>query len=167
MPKLIKDGVVTEDQWEVLPKDATAEQVGPYSLVPLSLWLDAAEELRERLPDLGVWIDSDEDVENLPEADRDRLPIIAVNFPSFTDGRGFSTARLLRERYAYQGEIRAIGHFMRDQLFFLQRCGYDAFAPAEPWPEFDDSVSSLQDFDTPYQAASDIKEPLFRRLQRS
>ena len=54
--------------------------------------------------------------------------MIAVNFPKFTDGRGYSTARLLRERYDYDGELRAIGDVVRDQFFYLKRGGFDAFA---------------------------------------
>jgi len=166
MPRLIKHGVVTEDDWTVLPKDTSVEQVAAHSLVPLQFWLEHANSLRSRLPDIGVWIDSDEDVEQLPEQDLTQLTVIGVNFPAFMDGRGFSTARILRDRHGYAGELRAIGNFMRDQLYFLQRCGCDTFAPTTPWPEFEASVASLRDFSAPYQGASDVSEPLFRRVKR-
>lgn len=166
MPKLIKNNSVIQDDWDALPKDASVDQVTARCLVPLKLWLSDKASLRERLPEIGIWIDSDEDVEELPEEDRHQLPVIGVNFPAFADGRGFSTARILRDRYGYQGEIRALGHFMRDQLFFLQRCGCNAFAPTNPWPDLESSVESLRDFSEPYQAASDIAAPLFRRQQR-
>lgn len=166
MPKLIKGNSVIEDDWNVLPKDASSDQVEARCLVPLKLWLDTPS-LREQLPEVGVWIDSDEDVEQLSVEDLHQMPVVGVNFPALADGRSFSTARLLRDRYRYQGEVRALGHFMRDQLFFLQRCGCDAFAPAKPWPDFENSMDSLQVFSDPYQAASDIDKPLFRRESRS
>jgi uncharacterized protein (DUF934 family) len=80
----------------------------------------------------------------------------------FTDGRHFSSARLLRERYAYTGEIRAIGDVARDQLFFMQRCGFDAYAiRADRCPV--DALQSLTDFSVTYQAAYDQSLPLYRR----
>ncbi|MEM8120240.1 DUF934 domain-containing protein, partial [Morganella morganii] len=90
---------------------------------------------------LGVWLDADEEPESIA-GDLDRFQVIAVNFPAFTDGRGFSSARLLRERYGYKGEIRAIGDVLRDQLFFMRRCGFDAYAiRADRSPE--DALASL------------------------
>lgn len=167
MPKLIKNNrVVENDGWTVLPKEVGLDQVNERCLVPLRLWLEHTDELRQRLPGIGVWIDSDEDVEKLAADDCHQMPVVGVNFPTFTDGRSFSTARLLRDRFRYQGEVRALGSFMRDQLFFLQRCGYNAFAPDTPWPDLEASMASLQDFSEPYQAASDITAPLFERRQR-
>lgn len=88
--------------------------------------------------------------------------MIAVNFPAFTDGRGFSSARLLRERYGYKGEIRAIGDVLRDQLFFMRRCGFDAYAiRADRSPE--DALVSLDDFSEVYQTSVEQPLPLFRR----
>jgi len=166
MPKLIKDHQIVEDDWSVLPKDAELGQVGERCLVPLKLWLEHTDSLRERLPAIGVWIDSDEDVVELAAEDCHRMPVIGVNFPAFADGRSFSTARLLRDRFRYQGEVRALGDFMRDQLFYLQRCGCNAFAPTNPWPDFESSLASLHDFSEPYQAASDLPKPLYERHQR-
>jgi len=88
--------------------------------------------------------------------------VVAIRFPKFVDGRGFSVARLLRERYQYQGEIRAIGEIIRDQLYLLQRCGFNAF-------EFGAEVNlaeaskSLADFSDAYQVAVDQPVPLFKR----
>jgi len=90
--------------------------------------------------------------------------VIALNFPSFTDGRHYSSARLLRERYGYKGEIRAIGDVLRDQLFYMRRCGFDAFAiRADRDPV--DALEGLKDFSVTYQAAADDERPLFRRRQ--
>ena len=85
-----------------------------------------------------------------------------MNFPKFTDGRGYSTARLLRERYGYTGELRAIGDVLHDQLFYMARCGFDAFA-LKDGKDVAKAVNAFETFMTPYQAAVDQPQPLFRR----
>ena len=111
----------------------------------------------------GIWLDTNEQVEEIPD-DLEHFQVIALNFPKFTDGRHYSSARLLRERYGYKGEIRAIGDVLRDQLFYMRRCGFDAFAiRADRDPE--DALQSLKDFSVRYQAAVDERLPLFRRRQ--
>jgi uncharacterized protein (DUF934 family) len=99
-------------------------------IVPLVIWQHRCDGLLARKGRLGVWLDSDEGPEAIA-GDLDHFEVIAVNFPKFTDGRGYSTARLLRDRYGYQGEIRAIGDVQRDQLLHLSRCGFDAFVLKE------------------------------------
>ncbi len=89
------------------------------------------------------------------------LATIAVNFPVLSDGRGFSYARELRE-LGFQGEVRAVGAFIRDQLFFLKRCGFNAFQ-LEDESQLDDCLASFSDFTEVYQAGVDQPEPLFRR----
>jgi len=79
------------------------------------------------------------------------------------DGRSFSTARILRERYGFKGELRAIGNFIRDQLCYLRRCGVNAFAFANPDTNLEIAVKSLTDFSEYYQASVDQPLPLFRR----
>jgi uncharacterized protein (DUF934 family) len=87
---------------------------------------------------------------------------VEVNFPSFTDGRGYSLARLLRERHGYQGELRAVGDVQRDQLFYLQRCGFDAFLLREG-EDAGEALGAFHDFSEAYQASVERPEPLFRR----
>ena len=87
---------------------------------------------------------------------------VEVNFPSFTDGRGFSIARLLRERYAYRGELRAVGDVQRDQILYLQRCGFDAFFLRDD-QDAGESLAALADFSEAYQASVERPQPLFRR----
>jgi uncharacterized protein (DUF934 family) len=96
-------------------------------IVPLALWRLRRDDLVDHAGRLGVWLDAGDDLTAVAP-DLDRLAVVAVNFPKFSDGRGFSTARLLRERYGYRGELRAIGDVGRDQLLYLERCGFDAFA---------------------------------------
>ena len=94
-------------------------------------------------------------------ADLDKLSTVAINFPAFTDGRGFSYARELRER-GYKGELRATGHFIRDQLHYLSRCGFNAFE-FDNEPSLADALQSLDDFSEHYQASPEQPNPLFRR----
>jgi uncharacterized protein (DUF934 family) len=91
----------------------------------------------------------------------DELVLVVINFPVFTDGRGFSYARELRER-GYRGELRASGNFIRDQLTYLQRCGFNAFRMADE-EQLASALDSLADFSESYQAAPDQPLPLFRR----
>jgi uncharacterized protein (DUF934 family) len=87
---------------------------------------------------------------------------IEVNFPSLADGRGYSIARLLRERYGYGGELRAVGDVQRDQLYYLARCGFDAFLLRKD-EDADDALAAFDDFSETYQASVERPQPLFRR----
>lgn len=165
MPKLIKDGLISEDSWTLMAKpegEAASVQVpAGQVIIPASVWLAQKDRLQAR-NDLGIWLDSDEGAE-LIGADANRFAVIGVNFPTFMDGRSFSTARLLRERYGFTGELRAVGNFIRDQLCYLRRCGVNAFAFANPEANLDEAVKSLADFQEYYQASVDQPLPLFRR----
>ena len=90
------------------------------------------------------------------------MPLIALDFPVFTDGRHFSSARLLRERFGYKGEVRAIGDVLRDQLFFMQRCGFDAMAVRADC-DAEDALLGLSGFSVVYQTSVEQPQPLFRR----
>jgi uncharacterized protein (DUF934 family) len=139
-------------------------------LVPLSAWLARKQALAARLDQgtLGVWLDSFESPEALVASvdDINRVPVIAVNFPRFIDGRGYSFATLLRSRYGYKGQIRAIGDVLHDQLFYMKRCGFDAYALRAD-RNIDDALRGLKDFTDPYQATIDTALPLYRRYIRS
>ncbi|PRB81463.1 DUF934 domain-containing protein [Pseudomonas sp. MYb185] len=163
MQQIIKGNQVIEDTWQLLPKDAGTEDLTNSGnlIVPLALWLEHAHALRARDGGLGVWLDSDEEAESIAD-DLQHFQVIALNFPVFSDGRNYSNARLLRDRYGYRGELRAIGDVLRDQLFFMRRCGFDAYALREDHDPHA-ALASLQDFSEVYQAATDEPLPLFRR----
>jgi uncharacterized protein (DUF934 family) len=114
--------------------------------------------------DIGVWFASDERAEDL-QNEVEKFSVIAVDFPKFADGRGYSIAYHLRARLGYRGELRAIGDVLRDQLFYMQRVGFDAFA-ARADKDIHEALKGLSDFSLTYQASSDEKLPLFRRVQR-
>lgn len=165
MPKkIIVDTSVVEDSWQIVPAEAelAPEQLSKSNyLLPLHLWNSLVEQSGTALANIGIWLDSDQ----LPEqicGDFLNVPVIAINFPVFADGRGFSVARLLRQRYNYKGQIRAIGNPIRDQLTYMRRCGFNAYDLAEHYdPEL--ALASLNDFSETYQAAVDQPIPLFRR----
>jgi uncharacterized protein (DUF934 family) len=128
-------------------------------LLPLAVWRARRDEIIARDQPLGVWLDSDEGPEALA-GDIDRFAVIGVNFPKFTDGRSYSSARLLRERYGYGGEIRALGDVLQDQLFYMQRCGIDAYALRAD-KDIEKALAGLSVFSETYQAAVDQPQPLF------
>lgn len=166
MQKLIKDGQIQADTWTLLAKAegeaaAVAVPAAGQVIIPVAVWHAQKDALQQRT-DIGVWLDSDE-AADLIGADANRFPVLAVNFPLFMDGRAFSTARLLRERYGFTGELRAVGNFIRDQLCYLRRCGVNAFAFADPETNLEEAVKSLSDLQEYYQAAVDQPLPLFRR----
>ncbi|MDF1830842.1 MAG: DUF934 domain-containing protein [Porticoccaceae bacterium] len=165
MPKLLKGNSVIDNSWQVLAKDFTGALPDTPCFVPLEYWLANKENLQT--PEtIGVWLDSDQEPEEIA-GDIEDLQYLAVNFPTFTDGRGFSIARLIRDRYQFTGELRAIGEIVRDQLFYLSRCGFDAFCLAPL--ELDQETRSFEDYLSPfsvtYQASANEPQPLFRRKQ--
>jgi uncharacterized protein (DUF934 family) len=168
MSRIIKDGRVVADAWEIVrlaegepPEAAIIPETN--AIVPLSVWQARREELigRPGGRPIGVWLGSGEAPEAIA-ADLAHFAVVAVDFPKFTDGRGYSTARLLRERYGYTGELRAIGDVLQDQLYFMKRCGFDAYAVRAD-KDIDAALAGLADFDESYQAAADQPQPLFRR----
>ena len=164
MPKLIKDRAIIDDSWVLL--DSTADGALPTVpghgkiILPLALWQAQKAALQAR-GEVGVWLRPEEEAEALQD-DLATLPLIAIQFPVFTDGRGFTTARLLRERYGYTGELRAFGDVFRDQLFYLSRCGFNAFA-VRPDKDLEDALAGLNDFSEAYQTSVERPQPLFRR----
>lgn len=166
MPEIIKDGSIVSDSWQVLKlgEGETPESVAlpaKLTLLPLTVWLARREEVIARGTPVGVWLDSSEGPEAIA-GDLGRFAVVAVNFPKFTDGRSYSSARLLRERYGYRGEIRAIGDVLFDQLFYMKRCGISAFALRAD-QNIEKALAGFATFSETYQAAVDQPQPLFRR----
>jgi len=169
MREIIKNKTVVKDDWNVLRLAETdsAETVAiPEGkvIVPLKVWQTQRAVLENRM-ELGVWIASSERPEDLKD-DLARFKVVAVDFPKFADGRGYSVAYNLRARLGYTGELRAIGDVLRDQLFYMQRVGFDAFAVRED-KNIHDALKGLTDFSEVYQTSWDRKSPLFRRVQRN
>ena len=165
MPKLIKNTDLLENTCITLDKDfsGTVEDVLAHRtqvLVPKAFWLSNAEQLAGNAL-VGVWLDSDEGPEELAPH-LGTISFIGINFPKFADGRGYSYARILRDRMTYTGELRAIGDIMHDQMFYLKRCGFDAFAIRDD-KDAEVAMTGLNDLSECYQAATVQAQPLFRR----
>ena len=163
--RVIRGRRVEDDAWVVVGfaphEDLAAKPPEGPVIVPLSIWKARREGLIARGGLLGVWLAPADDPADIA-ADLDRFSVIAVHFPKFTDGRGYSTAALLRTRYAYRGELRAFGDVGRDQLFNLARCGFDSFKlAAHRDPE--SALAAFADFSVRYQGSVDDPVPLFRK----
>ncbi|MDB5907638.1 MAG: oxidoreductase [Massilia sp.] len=166
--QIIKGREVVADDWSVLRLEETdnAESVAVPEgriIVPLAVWLAQRDGLAGRA-EIGVWIGADERPETL-KGELDKFAVVAVDFPKFTDGRGYSIAFNLRKRLAYKGELRAIGDVLRDQLFSMHRVGFDAYA-TRPDRSIDDALKGLTVFSETYQASVDEDLPLYLRRQR-
>ncbi len=161
MPQLIKDRALAEDRYVLVREAATLADVpSSPAIVPLALWRTERGALLAR-GDVGVLLGPTDDPAAVAE-DAAELPVIAIDFPKFTDGRGYSIARLLRERHAYTGELRAVGDVLRDQLFALSQCGFDAFALRAD-RDAGDALASFADFASVYTATTRTPQPWFRR----
>ena len=162
MPQLIKNGAVVDDRWTLLPEAYSLTdqpERGPV-IVPLALWLAERGTLRAR-GDVGVLLAPEDEPADIG-SDLVTLPVVAIDFPQFSDGRGYSTARLLRERHRYTGELRAVGDVLRDQLYLMAECGFDAFAIRAD-RDANDALDGLSDFDGVYAPTTRTPQPWFRR----
>jgi uncharacterized protein (DUF934 family) len=158
--------VIVDDPWTGVGDGAPLPADGP-AIVSLKRWQAERDALRRRSAPVGVRLGSAEQAKEIA-ADLDRLELIAIDFPTFRDGRGFSTARLLRERYGFKGELRATGNVFRDQFLFLHRCGFDAYEVASA-READAFAAALASFSVVYQRTGDGRVPAtaLRQVRRA
>jgi uncharacterized protein (DUF934 family) len=164
MPQLIKDRALVVDAWALLRSAASLADLPENGsvIVPLALWLQRREALFAR-GNVGVLLAPADDPAALVD-DIATLSLIAVDFPQFTDGRGYSTARLLREKYGFKGELRAVGDVLRDQLYYLAASGFNAFALRVD-RDAQDALKAFDDFSDNYQATVAQPAPYFRRRE--
>jgi uncharacterized protein (DUF934 family) len=157
---LVKEGQVVADSYLRMPDDARLPDDAAV-IVPAARLLADAGELTRRAAPLGVVWPNDRKISELAPY-LDRIALIALVFPSFRDGRAYSQARLLRERYRFRGELRATGQVLRDQFLFLLRAGFDSFEVVKPADaaSFSEAVRRYSVF---YQPAADGQLPAFRR----
>ena len=142
MTRIIKNGALVPDLWKRVEAGAALPADEAPLILPLPMWLARRGGRDPALT--GVWLAPDDDPDALLPALAE-LPVIAIHFPVFTDGRGYSLARLLRGRHGYAGELRAVGDVLRDQLYFLQRCGFDSFALRADQPP-DEALAAFHDY---------------------
>ena len=148
-----------EDNFERIEDDAPVPATGAV-LVSANRWLEEHEALAGRKEPVGVWIEGDGNLEGLGEKCA-QLELIALRFPVFKDGRAYSQARLLRERYGFKGELRATGNILRDQLAFMERCGFNAFELDER-VGLDQFNEALAEISVCYQPTGDGRVPVYQ-----
>ncbi|MGB0630037.1 MAG: DUF934 domain-containing protein [Alphaproteobacteria bacterium] len=153
---VVKDGTIIEDPW-VHVADGEDLPLETPVIVSADRWLSDRASLVHRNSATGVRLRNDQSPDDLGE-DLHRFGVVALEFPAFKDGRAYTQARLLRERFRFAGEVRAYGDVLRDQLLFMQRCGIDAFeirkqADAEAFARAVDEISVF------YQPAADDRRP--------
>lgn len=166
MAQLIKHGIATTDSWQILEL-AAGESPETVALpegdviFPLAVWQARKDEIVSR-PTIGLLLQPADRVEDVA-GELASFNLIAVNFPKFVDGRGYSTAALLRQRYGYTGELRAVGDVLHDQLFFMRRVGFDSYA-LKDGKSLDYAIAAgFKPFTEAYQGATDQAQPYFRR----
>ncbi|MEN6543968.1 DUF934 domain-containing protein [Parvibaculum sp.] len=160
--QLIKNGKFVADEWKHVADDEALPEGAV--IVSLQRWQKEQNLLLSRGTPVGVQLKSGEEPSLIAEH-LDRLALVALEFPVYRNGRAFSYARLLRERYDYKGEVRAVGAVLRDQFYFLVRCGFDALEVRdEITPEI--FAESIGTFTHPYQPSTDGAEPVMSLRQR-
>ena len=164
---LIRHGRIVTDEFADFsqPDNDTPLPAHGAVLVSLQQWQTHRDRLYRHHGMVGVSLAADEHPDSIAR-DLYRLSLVALRFPGFRDGRPYSSARLLRERYGYTGELRAVGDVQRDQLYFMQRCGFDSFEihSADPLGDY---LAAISEFSVCYQRASDEREPAFILRARS
>jgi len=160
---LLKNGKLIDDPWVHVADEVAIPASGPV-IVGLKRWRAERESLLKRNDPVGVRLRSDHTAGDVAD-DLDRLGVVALAFPSFTDGRAYTNARRLRERHGYRGEVRAIGNVLRDQYLFMRRCGFDALEVREGETEqdFQRATGAITVF---YQPAADGRETVLQKRHR-
>ncbi|MEX2353886.1 MAG: DUF934 domain-containing protein, partial [Gammaproteobacteria bacterium] len=152
--RVIKDNRIIEDDWSriAVVEPGQAIPADGDLILPFSYWKENQETLSNRSGNTAVCLNGDDNIEELAGY-LEQFSLIALDFPLFKDGRCYSHARLLRDRYAYQGDIRAVGDVLRDQLFYMKRCGISSFHVRED-KDIEDALKAFQDFTVKYQPAA-------------
>ncbi len=148
----IKNKQIVADTWRHID-DAEPIPADGGVIVSLARWQIEREALRGHNAPLGVLLRSDDDAGAIAE-DLVFFDVVALEFPQFKDGRPYSTARLLRQRHGYTGELRATGEVLYDQLLFMQRCGFDSFEYVGKLAA-EEALSAFDEIDVVYQSAAD------------
>ncbi|MEM7766561.1 MAG: DUF934 domain-containing protein [Pseudomonadota bacterium] len=154
---LIKQGAEAENPWVFSEDGSGLDTAGPVS-VPLAVLQAETDRLLQRNAPVGVRLIPDDDPAALADH-LSALSLVEVSFPKYTDGRGYSQAQLLRRRYGYAGELRAVGHVLRDQILYMHRSGFDAFETERA--DLPNVLNALAEFSAFYQRAADGAQPVF------
>ena len=157
--QIIKDRKIVENNW--LHLDDQAQLIAGNCTVSLARWQAEHDTLNQHEAGLGLRLSGDDPLEEIVP-DLSHFSLIVLMFSAFTDGRCYSFARLLRDRYGFKGEIRAQGDILHDQLFYMTQCGINSFEMAEP-NKLASAMAAFDDFSESYQATVLKPQPLYRR----
>lgn len=158
-----ESAVIDDDPWrfvedgEPMPADGSA-------IVTLDRWKEEADVLRGRNSPLGIKLATDQPPAEIVD-DLERFDLIALEFSTVGDGRAFSYARLLRDRYGYAGELRAVGFVLRDHLDFMARCGIDSFELMDG-KDPENALKAFREFSVAYQPSTRGPEPAYKLRHR-
>lgn len=155
--------VVSNDPWQYVADDQPVPASGDI-IVGFARYDRDSYDYSQRSGRLGLRIDPEDDLMQVV-THLSKVGLVAVSFPKFSDGRGYTKARHLRERFHFEGELRAVGEVLGDQLFYMLRCGFDAFE-LTAGKDAEAALRCFEDFSVTYQAATDETRPLYRRVKR-
>src|SRR3954453_18638709 len=159
---LVRNGKISDDAFVLVADDAEIPGDGAV-IVSAARFLDNPEGFSSRTGPTGVIWPNNRDLDDLVPY-LDQLAVIGLVFPTFRDGRAYSQARLLRERYNYRGELRATGQVLRDQFLFMLRAGFDAFEVKKP-ADAEAFAGTVQRYSVFYQPTGDGRlTALHRRM---
>lgn len=162
--KSLEPSLLIEDAWQIWKSDEDSLPEAGHWLWPLDVWLANKAALSKREA-VGVWLQADADLSIVQAEDFQSCELIAVHFEQFGDGRGLSTAALLRKRYQYRAGLRAFGDVLPDVIDYMSRCGFDSFALRR-----DEELQAAQDaltfMDNYYQSSVVEPRPLFKKVKR-
>ena len=156
---LIKDGAEIEDTWTFVEDGAVLPSSGCVT-VPLAKLIEDSDALLARNQQIGVRLSPADDPHDLAPF-LDRIALIEIDFPKYVDGRGYSQAQLLRRRLGYTGELRAVGHVLRDQILYMNRSGFDAYQTTRA--DLANVLKALEEHSAFYQPAADGQTSVFSR----
>ena len=159
---LLKHGTEIVNVWTHVEGEAALMPDAAVTL-PLARFLAEAETLAGRNAPVGVRLFPEDDAGALAPH-LEWIDLVEISFPKYTDGRGYSQAQLLRRRYGYRGELRAVGHVLRDQIFYMNRSGFDAYETARA--DLPSVLEALNEFRDAYQPAADGRVPVFRQRHK-
>lgn len=163
MRQLIKQREIVADEWRYADEDPQGR--GRALILPFARWKEERDQWWLWDGRLGVRLGPTDPVEAL-QHDFLRIALVAIEFGGLAEGRGYSQAQMLRKRFKFTGELRAVGKIQRDQLFYMARCGFDSFELPEG-ADLQAALTAFSDFTVAYQPAVDVAVSPVRRANAS
>lgn len=160
--KVISNRQIIEDSWLSIDDKTSIDQLPAGKIiVNFAFWNEHKDALGQRSEPLGIKLSSEDDVAEIGEQ-LSRFKIVVLQFPAFRDGRGYSQARNLRQHFDYQGDIRATGNVLRDQVGYMERVGFSSFE-IDSKQDINEALKAFDEINIKYQASSDEPLPLYKR----